>query len=439
MGMIQKAVSNPLVQAAPPGRVAPSRSQEPVAPALPVADDTVEIEEPSGLTPGRRAALLGLGLLSLAGPAWAGGTGAIGAAAAPAVSQVQVLETGLRAPAPAGPLRLGSWTGDTTAAPDTAGTPSADTTGTRPAAGTATERKRVDFQGAPSRDGSRLEFHMINDSFNDPLGIASPRNSVPNGINTDDNGWTAEVRLDHVKTEGDRQQVTSGRLMMVTERGSWDPTPDYGGRRQDIVEIAHQRNFRVPLGERTDLHYGIGGGVQLVGPLGGEALQEGFHKYAPFGGRLGPEEGLQSHYTTGSVSVSPMVTGGVGVFQRLDEAGRFQARATLQGTLPLGPQSLGAVRAELGMRAWPTQRLTLEAGVNLTGVYTTGRALDFMKADGVRPGGYASVDYQVTDHIRPFVRMDFGGLRDEPVYSVGVSINFGGGRGEKARLDPLWR
>lgn len=478
--MIEKSAPSPFLQVAPPGvrQAGPSPSAV-MPPAVREPADSVDLDPGAGLTAGKRAALVGLGLLSLAGPAWAGTGGAIAPAAAPVASQARFMEPATAAP-PAGPLKLrrsndivvrGAEAGpaDTTATglkpgpgarsglkldadttglaldADTTGLkldPSkvgADTTGAKPASDSTFSRaKRTEFLGAPSRDGSRTEIQYINDSFKDPFHWASDRDRNPVHDRTDDNGWTSEIRIDHIRTQGDRQDVTSGRFTMLTERGSWVPGPDYGGRRQDIAEIAHQRNFRIPVDERTDIHYGVGGGVQLVGPMGGRHIQEFWHEHAPFGGRLGEEEGLQYNYTTNHVSVSPMVTGGVGVFRRLDADGRWEARSTLQATLPVFGNSLGAVRAELGMRGYPGERWTVDAGVNVTGVYTNGSALDFVDTNGVRPGFHVSAEYRLTDHITPFARMDFGGLRDEPVYSIGVSINFGG-KGEKARLDPLWR
>lgn len=366
--------------------------------------DEVELGAPRPLSFGSRALLGAMGMLSLAGPAWAGAGGAVAAAAAPVASQARVLESPVPKPPP-GPLKLAPR--DSVPAPRTA------------------------------RDGDRIDFGYTNDSFKDSMGLAGDRDKQPGTPYTDDNGWTAEIRGDWVRTRGDEQSVLSGRLQMVTERGSWDPGPGYGGRRQDIVEVAYQKNFRQALGERTSLHYGYGGGLQAVGPLGGRAIQEGWHRNAPFGGRIGEAEGLQYHYTTDHVTVSPLATGGVGLVQQLDHEGGWEARTTLQAGLPLGP-GLGVVRAEAGLRAYPTSRLTVDAGVNVTGAYTNGRALDFMDLGGVRPGAHAAMEYQLTDHFRPYARVDFGGLRDEPVYTIGVSFSFGG-RAEKARLDPLWR
>lgn len=62
-----------------------------------------------------------------------------------------------------------------------------------------------------------------------------------------------------------------------------------------------------------------------------------------------------------------------------------------------------------------------------------------IEADGVTPGGYAQVEYRLTEHVTPFARLDVGGVRDEPVYRVGVSISFGGERAERPWLDPLWK
>lgn len=392
VGMLVRPSS--LAQAAPPGARAALPPAAP-PPALQVQDD-VEIRESAGPSVAGRALLGAMGLLALAGPAWAGTPGPVAAASAPVAVQSRVLPDSTPQPPPSGPLKL------------------------------------------PSRDGTRFDFAYVNDSFKDPWGVAGQRDRQPGTQYTDDNGWTAEVRGDWIRTLGDQQTVVSGRLQMLTERGSWEPGAEYGGRRTDIVELAWQRNQRQALDGRTSLHYGYGGGVQAVGPLGGRGVQEAWHRHAPFGGRIGEEEGLQYNYTTERPTFAPLVTGGVGVVRQLDAQGEWEARGTLQGAVPLG-QGLGVVRAEAGLRGYPSARLSVDAGVNVTGAYTTGRALDFMEIDGVRPGAHAALEYRLTEHVRPFARVDFGGVRDEPVYTVGFSIPFGGGGGERARLDPLWR
>ncbi|HXE73298.1 MAG TPA: hypothetical protein VNO81_11625, partial [Candidatus Nitrosotenuis sp.] len=83
-------------------------------------------------------------------------------------------------------------------------------------------------------------------------------------------------------------------------------------------------------------------------------------------------------------------------------------------------------------------RLKLDAGATVTGAWSNHRALDFLANDvkGVRPGGYLEAEY-VGKHVRPFFRVDVGGIRDEPVYRVGISIPLG--RGDRPWVDSPWK
>lgn len=391
---------------APPGaRLASAR---PSAAAPPKVEDRFEASESSSaLTWGKRVALAGLGMVALAGPAFAG-AGPVGAAASAATrpAMSQTVEARPAAPAPLPALAASQAEADTVPA-----------------------RQEPEV-------GTRIEGHFVNDSYRDFLGVARERDVKPGTDDGDDNGWTHESRISVIRTEGDRQSVTTGRLQMVTERGSWEPEPGYGARRTDIWEFTHQHNFREHLDDRTDLLYGVGGGVQAVGPLGGRHIQEWFHDNIS-GGRIGAEQGLQTNYSTDHATFAPLVTGGVALRHRLDSDGEWHLKNSLEGALPLGP-GLANIRAGSALEYRPNSRLTLDLGVGATASWDHGPALNFIDTDGVRPVAWAGAEYRLTDNISAFGRMDTGGIRDEPVYRMGITIHFGGGKAERAWLEPSW-
>ena len=136
--------------------------------------------------------------------------------------------------------------------------------------------------------GVRMNF--VNDNMPTALGehLGGPEHKTPSGDYFDDDGWTAELSLEANWQKGNTETVLGGRLMMVTERGSWDSSnTDFSGRRTDIGELVLQRNFRTELGEKGTFDYGFGGGLQAIGDLGGEGVQRWWHETAPFGGRAG--------------------------------------------------------------------------------------------------------------------------------------------------------
>lgn len=442
VAMESVSLSTRLLHAAPPGArpaVAPAATSA-SAPAAP--DDRVEVTTGTApaLTWGKRLALAGLGVLSVAGPAFAG-SGPVGAAASTAAAP-SLSRTVERPPAPRPRLRLGA---DTTPALTLGqlGVPGPGT-GLQPPPPVpqpvqGPDRPEIRFDLDDPRIGHRFEGSSINDSFKDHLGIVPDRHRQPGTDHGDDNGWTAEVRLDAVRTQGDRQNVTSGRFSMVTERGSWNPSPDYGGYRTDIGEFAHQWNFRDKVDSRTDFVYGAGIGVQSVGELNGRQAQEWFHGVWPNGGRIGAEQGLQQNYLTSSPTFAPMVTGGAGFRYQLDD--QWLAKTSVEGALPLGP-GLANVRATAGLEFRPADRIHLEGGVGVMGSWAQGEARDalrFIDAEGVRPMAYVHGEYRLFDNVSAFGRIDNGGIRNEPVYRIGITIHFGGQKAERAWLDPLWK
>lgn len=250
-------------------------------------------------------------------------------------------------------------------------------------------------------------------------------NRMPGSRQFDDNGWTAEVRLQVTRTQGDDQWTGGLRYSMLTQRGSWEPaSPDYQGYRTDLGELVLQRNQRVELGNGSTLYYGLGGGLQSIGDLGGHTVQEQFHLRGGFGGRTGGA--LQSVNTTpGQATLTPLVTAGV----RLDQPLRFQdwsLRSSLYSSLALG-QGMSSVQGQLGLNFQPNSRLQMEGGVMAAGVYSNHPAMNFMHPNGVRPGAYVESSYQVSKHVRAFGRVQTGGIQGEPVYMVGFAIGAGPG------------
>jgi hypothetical protein len=254
---------------------------------------------------------------------------------------------------------------------------------------------------------------------------SSDDNRIPGKRQSDDNGWTAEVRIQATRTQGDEQWTGGLRYSMLTQRGSWAPAaPNYQGLRSDLGEVVVQRNQRVERNDGSTLYYGVGGGLQSIGDLGGHTVQEQFHLHGGFGGRTG--SALQSTNTTpGKATVVPVVTAGV----RLDQPLRFQdwsLRSSLYSSLALG-QGLSSLQGQVGLNYQATPRWNVEGGAMAAGVYSNHPAMDFMQHNGVRPGAYVESNYQVSKHVRAFGRVQTGGIQGEPVYSIGFAI--GGGPG----------
>lgn len=253
----------------------------------------------------------------------------------------------------------------------------------------------------------------------------SDANRIPGKRQFDDNGWTAEVRLQATRTQGDEQWTGGVRYSMLTQRGSWAPaSPDYRGYRTDLGEVVVQRNQRVELANGSTLYYGTGGGVQAIGDLGGHTVQEQFHIHGGFGGRTG--SALQSQNTTpGKATVSPLITAGVRLDQPL-QLRDWSLRSSLYSSLALG-HGMSSLQGQVGLNYQPSGRFSVEGGVMAAGVYSNHPAMDFLHQNGVRPGAYVESNYQFSKHVRAFGRVQTGGIQGEPVYTIGFAI--GGGPG----------
>lgn len=249
-------------------------------------------------------------------------------------------------------------------------------------------------------------------------------NRMPGVRQFDDDGWTAEVRVQATRTQGDEQWTGGFRYSMVTQRGAWAPVAsDYRGYRTDLGELVLQHNQKVDLDNGSTLYYGVGGGLQSIGNLGGHSVQEGFHLHGGFGGRTG--EALQSNFTSHGATVVPLVTAGV----RLDQPLVLQdvsLRSSLYTSLAVG-QGMSTLQGQMGLNYQPTSRFNLEGGIMAAGVVSNHQAMDFMHQSGVRPGAYMESNYRISKHVRAFGRVQTGGIQGEPVYTVGFAI--GGGQG----------
>lgn len=298
----------------------------------------------------------------------------------------------------------------------------------------------LDAPKAEAKAGWRVDVGASNDSFEGrPASLVSQKDRIPGLDQTDDNGWTAGFRVDATRTEGNKQTVVTGRFDFLTERGSWDPPEDYGARRQDLLQVAVQNNERTPLGEdgKTRLITGFGLGVQAVGPLGGYSIQNGWHELGWFGGRVGAEHGLQTHYTSDHVRLAPLVTGGVGIEHDLDIPGHVTVKGAVTGNLALG-EGPSSARAQVSIAAMPTSWFRTEVGANVDVVRTQGHSLDYMQMDGTRPGWFFRIEGTSNRWVTPFFHVEAGGLKNEVNYTVGISIPLGGGSA-RPWLDPIHR
>lgn len=298
------------------------------------------------------------------------------------------------------------------------------------------ERKPL-FDLPSARPAWRFDLETTNDTYPTVLGLTPHRYLDPaNPGFTDDDGFTAGFGVRLTRTEGNTQTVTQARFDLVTEKGGWPPyTPTYGSRRTDLLDVAVQQNFRNKLNDRTEVYYGIGGGVQAIGPMDGQKVQEWWHE-AGMGQRRG--DALQHNYTTTSVSVSPVITGGVGARHQLDSAGAYHLVGAVEANAPLGP-GFGAVRAKVGVEARPVSWVSLEGGVTATSVWSNHSAMDFApNKSAVRPGAWVSATFNPKGTVQPYLWAETGGVRGEPQYGIGISISFGGGSSRANQPDTPW-
>jgi hypothetical protein len=106
--------------------------------------------------------------------------------------------------------------------------------------------------------------------------------------------------------------------------------------------------------------------------------------------------------------------------------------AGAQANVPIG-RGLG----NLGLRAGvgtEFQGLRVEAGAKLDATWSGAPEFYFADPSGVRPGAYGRVEYEPGKFGAVYTQLETGGLRNEPILSIGIRI----GGGTKARLSPFW-
>ena len=278
--------------------------------------------------------------------------------------------------------------------------------------------------------GEKTRFGLSGSFVNDNMptfvsrNLGGPEHKTPDGDYFDDDGWTAALRLEANWQKKNSEYVLGGRLMMATERGAWQPGPDFTGKRTDVGELVLQRNQRVELSESTTLDFGLGAGVQAVGQLGGESVQRWWHGTGLLGGRTG--QALQGDQMSESFRVRPLLTGGVQVQHQLLE--QLSLKSSAQALVPLG-HGLGVVGLQAGLQT-QLGPLSFEFGGKLDGSWSGADELSFMDVNGVRPGAYGSLSLEAKNLGSLYTRVETGGFRNEPTLTVG--LRFGGG--SKARL-----
>jgi hypothetical protein len=283
------------------------------------------------------------------------------------------------------------------------------------------------------REDDKMKFGVtgsfVNDNMPTFLGpIGDAKHKTPDGDYFDDDGWTAELRLEANWQNETSEYVLGGRLMMATERGSYDGSNlDFTGKRTDVAELVLQRNERVKLNESTTLDFGIGGGIQAVGQLGGESVQRWWHDTDILGGRTG--QALQGDQMSDGFRVVPLVTGGVQL--KHDLMNHLSLTTGAQALVPVG-QGLGVVGLQAGLQS-ELGPVRLEFGGKLDGSWSNAKELEFMDVDGVRPGAYGSVELDTKKFGSIYTKVETGGFRDEPTLTVGLRLGLGG----RARLSPF--
>ena len=259
--------------------------------------------------------------------------------------------------------------------------------------------------------------------------LGGPEHKTPDGTSFDDDGWTAEVQLETNFQRGNDEWVVGGRLAMITQPGSREPHPEgYEGLRTDLGELVVQRNFRTQLNPRTTLDYGVGGGVQALGNVGGESLQRWWHEVGPLGGRVGSD--LQGNQVTDSFRAMPLVTGGAKITYDLTSTVNLNAGTQLSAPLGNGLGNVG-LRAGIGARKGD---FNFEVGGKLDATWTDAPELRFHDPSGLRDGWYGRVEYEPGKWGGFYTQLETGGLRNEPILTFGKRV----GGGTKSRLSPFW-
>jgi hypothetical protein len=276
--------------------------------------------------------------------------------------------------------------------------------------------------------GVRASF--INDNMPTFLSgaLGNQNNLVPGTRYADDDGWTSELRLETTITSPARETFVGARLNMVTETGSYAGNANYLGRRTDVGELVVQQNFRRELSGGQTLDWGVGGGVQAFGNLGGETVQRWWHGLGTFGGRTG--DALQSNQVSSHARLVAIGTAGVNLTTASTHGLALKVGA--QTTLPFGA-GLGYAGIKAGVKG-DYGPFSFEAGGKLDAAWSMAPELSFHNPSGIHPGAYLRTELQAGKVGGVFSQIEVGGARQEPIFSVGLKI----GLGNAARLNPFW-
>lgn len=304
---------------------------------------------------------------------------------------------------------------------------------------TAAKTEMVHHQKGPEQTANdsiakpqiSVRGYFINDNMPTFMSgaLGGPNSLVPGSKYADDDGWTSELRLETTVTKPTQETFVGARLNMVTETGSWIPgNTDFQGRRTDVGELVVQENFRRELSGGKTLDFGFGGGVQAFGNVGGEKIQRWWHGLGTFGGRVG--EDLQGNQVSESARFVPIATAGVKI-----TSGEFHGMKVFAGaqtTLPFG-SGLGYVGAKAGVKG-DFGPVNVELGGKLDAAWNLAPELSFHNPTGIQPGAYLRTEVQAGKIGGVFAQAEVGGVRAEPIFTVGVKV----GLGQVARLNPFW-
>ena len=276
-----------------------------------------------------------------------------------------------------------------------------------------------------------FQLNSVNDFMPDAWTgwLGGPGHKIPDGTAFDDDGFTAEVQLLGNLQRGNEEWVVGGRIAMVTQRGSRYPyAENYQGLRADIGEVVVQRNLRTRLSPEVTLDYGVGGGLQFVGNVGGEDLQRWWHVAGPAGGRVG--EDLQGSQVRDGFRTMPLMTGGAKLTYTVSP--QMDLMLSTQASVPFG-RGIGNVglRAGVGKSVGP---VNIEVGGKLNATWMEAPELGFHATSGLREGWYGRLEVEPGKWGGIYTQLETGGLRNEPVLTFGIRI----GGGTEARLNPFW-
>lgn len=276
-----------------------------------------------------------------------------------------------------------------------------------------------------------VRAYFINDNMPTFMSgaLGNPNTLVPNSTYADDDGWTTELRLETTVTRPASETFVGARLNIVTETGSWQTNnPNYQGRRTDVGEVVVQQNFRKELSGGQTLDYGVGGGVQAVGNVGGESVQRWWHSLGTFGGRTG--DALQSNQVTEGFRLVPIGTAGINLTTAPSHG--LSLKAGAQTTVPFG-SGLGYAGVKAGVKG-DFGPVNVELGGRVDAAWNMAPELSFHNPTGIRPGAYLQAEVQAGKVGGIFTRAEVGGVRQEPIFTVGLKV----GLGNQARLNPFW-